>query len=361
MNWAKEIFFIWRAEGLGWDWYEIMLFAFVATYLLTPICRSLAFRFKVLDYPSKRKVHQVPTPRLGGVAIYLGFLFAIFMNFHFSDPLKGVLIASTLMFVVGLIDDLRGLSALWRLIAQFIAVTILIQFGVFINLFPEGPLFNLIEFILTFFWVVGITNAFNFMDGLDGLATGLGFVTSLAFFFIAQASGQSHLSFLGVAMAGACLGFLKFNFPKASIFMGDSGSTFIGFFLASLAMMGEWSEGNLLISISCPILILALLIYDMIYITIARVWTGKVRNFKEWLEYVGKDHMHHRLLALGFKPTQVVGMMCFISMVLVISAIKIRTASLEILQLEYLQVTSILVFISILIIAGKKNRSHLKM
>lgn len=354
MELLKEIYFIWRYEGLGWNWLHLFFVALLISFIVTPLCRAAANRWDILDYPESRKIHAKPTPRLGGVAIFAGFIAAIMVNFHFSLQLKGVLISSTLMLVMGLIDDVRGLPALWRLIGQALSVLILIQYDVFINIFPPGLFFDSLEWLLTFIWVLGITNAFNFMDGLNGLASGLGMVSCFAFLIISYASGQQYLGFLAAAMLGACGGFLKFNFPKASIFMGDSGSTFIGFFLASLGIMGEWSKGDLIVSVSCPILILSVFIFDMIYITISRIWTGKVHNFREWIEYTGKDHLHHRLIGLGLNPVQTVGIMCFMNLILAVSAIKIRTATHQLLQLEYLQVASVFVLISILMIAGRK-------
>ncbi len=358
MNVFKEFFSIWHERGLQWEWYELFLFALLVSYLATPFCRSLGHRFKILDIPNKRKVHSVPTPRTGGIAIYLGFVAAVVLNFDYSLQLKGVLIASTFMMIVGLIDDFRGVSASIRLLVQILAVVILIQFDVSIKLFPPHPVLNLVEWGLTFVWILGITNAFNFFDGLNGLAAGIGAIACFAFLLIANQSGQSYLGFLAVSMAGACLGFARFNFPKASIFMGDTGSTFIGFFLASLGIMGEWSHGDFIVSLSCPILILALLIYDMIYITISRIYYGKVHNFKEWIEYTGKDHLHHRLMALGLSSVQAVAVICFMSLLLALSAIQVRTTSVESLGLEFLQASAVLVLISILMIAGRSRRSR---
>lgn len=354
----RGILHLWHFQGMGWHWYHLFLFALVVTYLLTPIVRWAGHRFAILDIPNDRKIHSAPTPRLGGVAIYLGFVGAILVNFHFSYQLKGVLVASSLMFLMGLAEDIREIPALWRLGGQLLAVLILIRYNVVLNLFPPGPFFDQIEWVLTFLWVVGITNAFNFMDGLDGLAASLGAISCFAFLWIATQSGQSSLGLLAAAMAGACLGFLRYNIHKASIFMGDSGSTFIGFFLASLGIMGEWSQGNLIVSLSCPILILGIFIYDMIYITISRIISGKTPSFRQWVEYVGKDHLHHRLMALGFSKLETLGLICFMGLILSLSAIKMRTADLKGIGLELIQSTAVLILISILVIAGRKSNNR---
>lgn len=345
----------WRHVGMQWAWYQIFLCSFIVTLLATPLARWGGRRLKILDTPDSRKIHTRPIPRLGGAAIYLGFVGALLVNFHFSLQLKGVLLASSIMFLMGLVEDIWGIPALWRLFGQLIAVAVLIQFNVVLTLFPPGPVYDLLEFALTFLWVVGMTNAFNFMDGLDGLAAGMGAIACFAFVLIAYQSGQSYLGLLAAAMGGACLGFLRFNFHNASIFMGDSGSTFIGFFLASLGIMGEWSAGNLVVSLACPVLIFGIFIYDMIYISIARIASGKTRNFRQWVEYVGKDHLHHRFLELGFTQLQTVLLIYFMSILLALSAVKMRTSAVGGIILELSQSAAILVLISILVIAGRKK------
>jgi UDP-GlcNAc:undecaprenyl-phosphate GlcNAc-1-phosphate transferase len=153
---------------------------------------------------------------------------------------------------------------------------------------------------LTILWLLGITNAMNFFDGMDGLATGLSIITASFLGLFAFLTYQPFLGWLAAASVGSCLGFLPFNFrPRApaAIFLGDSGSTFLGFVLAALAVKGEWAE-NSLVDIAAPILIFWVFIYDMTHITVARIATGKVRSFRDWIAYVGRDHLHHRLASL---------------------------------------------------------------
>jgi UDP-GlcNAc:undecaprenyl-phosphate GlcNAc-1-phosphate transferase len=204
---------------------------------------------------------------------------------------------------------------------------------------------------------VGITNAVNFFDGMDGLATGLTIIGSLSFFIVAEITGQSYLGFLTIALAGSCLGFLKFNFKPASIFLGDAGSTFLGFTLAGIAVMGNWAEKNPKVALSLPIIILSVLIFDMIYITIARVWDGRVRSFKGWVEYTGKDHLHHRLVALGFNETQTVLLIYLIAACLGLGGINlIATGDIRI-YFEFIQAFFIFIIVVILMISGKKLAS----
>jgi UDP-GlcNAc:undecaprenyl-phosphate GlcNAc-1-phosphate transferase len=216
------------------------------------------------------------------------------------------------------------------------------------------------EVLLTIIWIVGITNAVNFFDGMDGLATGLAVIGSLSFFIVAEITGQSYLGFLTIALAGSCLGFLKFNFKPASIFLGDAGSTFLGFTLAGIAIMGGWAEKNPKVALSLPILVLSVFIFDMIYITIARVFKGVVRSFKEWIEYTGKDHLHHRLVTLGFNETQTALLIYLIAACLGISGINLRASEDLRVYLEFIQAFFIFIIIVILMIAGRKALKNTK-
>jgi UDP-GlcNAc:undecaprenyl-phosphate GlcNAc-1-phosphate transferase len=207
---------------------------------------------------------------------------------------------------------------------------------------------------------VGITNAVNFFDGMDGLATGLTAICSLSFFVVALITGQQYLGFLTIALAGSCIGFLKFNFKPASIFLGDAGSTFLGFTLAGIAIMGNWAEKNPKVALSLPIIILSVFIFDMIYITIARVWDGRVRSFKEWIEYTGKDHLHHRLVTLGFNETQTVLLIYLIAACLGISGINLRASKDLMVSLEFIQAFFIFTIVVILMITGSKSLKNTK-
>jgi len=230
----------------------------------------------------------------------------------------------------------------------------LIAFGVRLSFLPGTWWGNGGEVLLTIIWVVGITNAVNFFDGMDGLATGLTAICSLSFFVVALITHQSYLGYLTVALAGSCLGFLKFNFKPASIFLGDAGSTFLGFTLAGIAVMGGWAEKNPKVALSLPVIILSVFIFDMIYITVARVWNGRVKNFKEWIEHTGKDHLHHRLVTLGFNETQTVLLIFLITACLGIGGINLRANGDLRIYLGFLQASFIFIVIVILMLAGYK-------
>lgn len=335
----------------------LLLFAFLLSFLFTPVIRYVATKLKILDMPEERKIHEKPIPLLGGLAIYISYVVTIFLNFSFSIELKGVVIGGTIILLVGLIDDIWKVSATWKLVSQILASSVLIVFGVKLSFLPNNWWGNGGEIILTVIWVVGITNAVNFFDGMDGLAAGLTAICSLCFFIVAAITHQAYIGFLTIALAGSCLGFLKFNFKPATIFLGDSGSTFLGFTLAGIAVMGGWAEKNPKVALSLPILILSVFIFDLIYITIARSLDGKVRNLKEWIEYTGKDHLHHRLVNLGFMETETVLFIYLIAACLGISGINLKTIGDLKIYFELLQGLYIFIIVVILMLVGRKLTS----
>lgn len=332
----------------------LFLFAFLLTFLLTPIIRLISSKLKILDLPDERKIHEKPVPLLGGLAIYISYVVTIFLNFSFSIELKGVVLGGTIIVLIGLIDDIKKLSATWKLVSQISASAILIACGVKLSFLPNTWWGNVGEVILTIIWVVGITNAVNFFDGMDGLATGLTAICSLCFFIVAAITHQAYLGFLTITLAGSCLGFLKFNFKPATIFLGDTGSTFLGFTLAGIAVMGGWAEKNPEVALSLPILVLSVFIFDMIYITIARVFDGRVKNLKEWIEYTGKDHLHHRLVNLGFTETETVLFIYLIAACLGVSGINLKTSGDLKIYFELLQGLYIFIIVVILMLTGRQ-------
>ena len=305
---------------------QMAIISFALASVLTPAAIFAANKLGILDEPTEaRKIHKAPMPLLGGVAIYAALAVTIIYNFHFSLQLKGVALGGTVMMLVGLIDDVRPLSSRLRLLAQLAATAILIRHDVCLTFLPETGWGHIGRIALTAFWVVGIVNAFNFIDGMDGLATGLAAIAAMCFFAIAFQTRQAYLAFLTIALFGSCLGFLPYNFHRARIFLGSAGSNFLGFTLAGIAVMGGWAAHRPLVSFSVPVLILGVLIYDMIHITVDRILKGKVTSFREWTDYVGRDHFHHRLLRLGLSQRQAALLIYFISGCLGIGAIVLRS------------------------------------
>lgn len=340
---------------------KIFAFAFIISMIFTWLTIRIASRFGILDKPNERKIHSKPVPLLGGVAIFASYALALLVNFRFSWQLKGVVIASFLILLAGLWDDIRELPAGVRLVVQILCSLLVVWFGVRLNIVPDQvPLAGVIDTVITVIWIVGITNALNFMDGIDGLAGGLAFIAAMAFFTIAYQTGQGYFAFLAITLAGACLGFLIFNFHPAKIFLGDTGSSFLGFSLASLAVMGEWAEKNPIVALSIPLLILAVMIFDMIYISISRIYQKKVRTFREWIEYVGMDHLHHRLMGLGLNQVQAVSFIYLISVIFALSALVLKEATTYQAILLLGQCSLMLVIVTVLMLIGRKNfdKSH---
>jgi len=267
---------------------------------LTPLVIRMAYALGILDVPASRKVHSAPTPLLGGLAIYVAFILAILANSILDRQVVAILLGATLLVLVGVVDDIVEVPATVKMLAQLVAAGAVIGSGVVLTLFPQTRFGDALDIGLTVIWLLGITNAMNFSDGMDGLATGLSIITASFLGLFAFLTSQPFLGWFASAVVGSCLGFLPFNFRRkapAAIFLGDAGSTFLGFVLAALAVKGEWAE-NSLVDIAAPVLIFWVFIYDMTHITVARIATGKVRSFRDWIAYVGRDHLHHRLASL---------------------------------------------------------------
>jgi UDP-GlcNAc:undecaprenyl-phosphate GlcNAc-1-phosphate transferase len=341
-------------DGIPYRWLFLLVFSFLLAFFLTLVFRRIATKLKILDHPEERKIHAHPIPLLGGLAIYASYVMTIFLNFSFSRELKGIILGGTVILIVGLIDDVKELSATWKLVAQILASGILIVYGVRLSFLPNNLWGIGGEVLLTIIWVVGITNAVNFFDGMDGLATGSIAICSLSLFIVALLTQQAYLGYLTIALAGSCLAFLIFNFKPASIFLGDAGSTFLGFTVAGIAVMGDWAQDNPKVALSLPLLILSVFIFDMLYISISRIYRGRVKGLKEWIEYTGKDHFHHRLVALGLSEPQAVLFIYLIAACLGISGITLRATGDIVIYLEILQGLIIFAIIVILMRTGRK-------
>jgi UDP-GlcNAc:undecaprenyl-phosphate/decaprenyl-phosphate GlcNAc-1-phosphate transferase len=316
-------------EHLG-RWLYILLFAISLSASLTPLMRTIALKLNIVDLPEERKIHKSSTPLLGGVAIIIAFIAALASNLNLDRSSIALLACAVFVSLVSAIDDWKGLSARLKLLIQIIAVLVLIHYGIILELFPGNTFWGYgLNYILTVFWIVGITNSLNFFDGMDGLAAGISAIMAFFMGIVAFQTNQPFMGWIAVAMVGSCLGFLPYNFrfkKPAAIFLGDTGSIFLGFTLAALAVKGNWALHNPIVSFAAPVLIFWILIFDMTYITIERILTGKVRSFKDWIEYVGKDHLHHRLYTLLGDRRKAVLFIYFLCATLGISAIALRNA-----------------------------------
>jgi UDP-GlcNAc:undecaprenyl-phosphate GlcNAc-1-phosphate transferase len=342
----------------GHRWLFILLFSSSLSFTVTPWVRYLAKKVNILDHPDDRKVHHQATPLLGGIAIYIAFVGSIFINNIYTKPLLGILIGGTIVFLISVIDDIIEIPAGTKLLVQFLATFIIIGSGIVLDLFPKTPLGLAGNVFLTFLWVIGITNSFNFFDGMDGLASGLGIITAFFIGVVAFQTDQPFLGWVAIALIGSCMGFFPYNFrlhKPATIFLGDAGSNFLGFTLASLAIFGDWADNNPIVSLATPLLIFWIFVFDMTHITLTRIISGKVTNFKEWINYVGKDHLHHRLEFLLKSKKQSVLFIFFLCACMGISAIVLRYARTVDAILLVIQAAIIVILVTILEAIAKKQ------
>jgi UDP-GlcNAc:undecaprenyl-phosphate GlcNAc-1-phosphate transferase len=319
--------------------------------LTVPVVRAYARWRGVLDHPSGRKVHATPTPLLGGAAVYAAFAVIVLVNFNFSRELKGVALGATVVVLAGIADDISDLPAWVKLLAQIAGAAVAIAFGAVLTVVPHGlPAAGALNVVLTVLWMLVVTNAVQFLDGMDGLAAGIGAITGIFFSVVALQTAQPYLMFLSAPLVGACVGFLPYNLrPRgATIFLGDSGASFIGFLLAGLAVMGVWADRDPLIALLTPVLLLAVPLFDIAFVGVVRIVQGRVHSFHEWLAYTGKDHLHHRFEALGFTKTESVLLIFFICVTLGISAMLLNGAPRREAMLILVQVASVLAIVALL-------------
>jgi UDP-GlcNAc:undecaprenyl-phosphate GlcNAc-1-phosphate transferase len=347
----------------GCRWLHVLSIALGVSLVLTPPAARIARRLNILDLPDARKVHAQATPLLGGAAIFFGFATALLVNGVLTPEVVAILSAAMILFVTGVFDDWRQLPAGLKLIVQLVCTGMVMASGLMLHVFPEswGSGSQAGNLLLTVAWIVGITNALNFFDGMDGLAAGLGAIIAFMLGVMAFQTQQPFIGWLALSVLGSCLGFLPFNLKlkrSAMIFLGDAGSTVIGFVLACIAVYGDWSERQPLVSLASPILIFWTLIFDMVHITVDRVVTGKVDGVRTWLEYVGRDHLHHRLAdALGSRRRSV-GFIYLMTLGLGVNALLLRNAGILEAVLVLGQASILVLLITFLERSGRMRRSE---
>lgn len=334
------------------------LTAFAATILVLPLIRRVAVRMGVLDYPGGRKIHDKITPLLGGAGIYCGLLTGVWLNFAQFKAYMPLFVGATGIFIIGMMEDLRGLSALSRLLLQIIVAFVVIRMGLCVGFLPGNWWGTAGNVAISVIWIVGVTNAYNFLDGLDGLAAGSAAINLFFFALMLYSSGQYPAGLISVALIASCLAFLPFNFSSRKIFLGEAGSTLLGFSLAGIGLMGSWAPDNT-VKLLIPVLILGVPIFDMIFTTIMRIREGKVRTIIEWLRYGGKDHFHHYLVDLGLSRFKAVIFIYLITFSLGISAILLGDEHYLVQAfLSLVQAAIIFTGIATLIVAGKGRENR---
>ena len=277
----------------------IFVMALICAVTATPLARRCAEKFNFYDQPASRKLHRFPVPLLGGVAIYVAIVSSIVLfGHHFLQELAGVLIGCSIMAVTGLFDDHRQLPSWLKW-----AIQILISCGLFLSGVQVSlgwfPLWA--NFLLTLFWLTGITNAINFLDNMDGLSCGVSAIAAAFFTVIASMNGQYMVASLAAAVLGACIGFLFFNTKPATVFMGDAGSLFLGMLLAVLGIKLRFPDNLEFVTWMVPVLLLAVPIFDVCLVVVSRLRRG-VNPFTT----AGKDHLSHRLVKLGLTQLEAV-------------------------------------------------------
>jgi UDP-GlcNAc:undecaprenyl-phosphate GlcNAc-1-phosphate transferase len=292
--------------------------AVTVAYFSTPFIKELAIKAGAMDAPDQRKIHTSPIPRMGGLAIYIGFMAAVLVCVHLNNEIIGLLVGGTAILLLGVLDDVKHLSAKVKLLGQIGAALILILFDVRIewvtNPFGDMIYLHYLSIPLTVLWVVGLTNTVNLIDGLDGLAAGVSTIAALTILMVAVQQNVWAVAILTAALAGSSFGFLQHNFNPAKIFMGDTGSMFLGYMLAAVSIIGNVKSAAT-IALVVPIVALGLPIMDTAFAIIRRYASGQP-IFKP-----DRGHLHHRLLELGLTQKQAVLLLYVISSCLGLSAI----------------------------------------
>jgi UDP-GlcNAc:undecaprenyl-phosphate GlcNAc-1-phosphate transferase len=348
----------------------VLIGAFVISAALVPVTGWIARRCGVLDAPGDRKIHQTPTPRLGGIAVYVAFTVIVLAGYfgvpilsqidwvrtklagpvamlqeayRVESKLIALLLGATIVFVVGLLDDVLGsrFKVSWKAAGQLLAAVVLVAGGVRADVL----VYDVFNIMLTLVWVVGITNAFNLLDNMDGLSAGVALVASLVLLLNAWLLGGFFMSLVYVALIGALLGFLIYNWHPASIFLGDCGSLFIGFVLASLTLLQRYvsNASSTYFPVLMPVLVLALPILDTATVTFIRIRERRPI-------YVGDSrHLSHRLVSLGMKPALAVFTIYLITLGLGLGAVGLAHANLVQSFIILLQALAVVAVVLILL------------
>ena len=300
--------------------------AAVISYLATPFVKKLAVKIGAVDVPKdNRRMHKVPIPRMGGMAIVIAFLLCTLLCVKLDGQMRGVLLGAVIILVVGVLDDCLTLKALPKFLAQIVAALIVYFSGNEIRYvshpFANGLLdLGVFSGFVTVVWIVMMTNAVNFIDGLDGLAVGVSGISTATMLVIAMLMGEVDVAVILAALLGSCLGFIPYNFNPAQIFMGDTGSTFLGFVLAGLSIQGLFKM-YAVISFLVPFLILGVPFFDITFAVIRRL--AKHQNPMT----ADRGHIHHRLIDMGLSQKQSVAIVYMLTGILGLAAVLLANST----------------------------------
>ena len=307
-------------------WERLLLAAAVAfaiAFLTTPPVKRFAESIGAIDVPKdERRVHNHPIPRMGGLAILLGFVLSMLLFVDMSTQIVGLLLGTVIIAVMGALDDIVNLNAWVKLAGQIVAAGVAIRCGIVVdaisNFTPSGGTTflytNWLAIPITLFWIVACTNAVNLIDGLDGLAVGVSTISSLTMLLVSLFVAEPSVSLILAALTGACVGFMPYNLNPAKIFMGDVGSQMLGFVLSTASIIGLF-KFHAIISFLVPLLALAVPLADTVFAFIRRIVHGQSPFHPD------RGHFHHRLLALGMSQKQAVAVLYGVSAVLGLIAV----------------------------------------
>ena len=308
-----------------------LLTALVVSFLVTPAVKSFAYKVGAVDVPKDaRRMHHVPIPRLGGLAIFIGFIVSIllFVDVRRDAQMQSILLGAVVIVVLGVVDDIMALPAMFKFVVQIAAALIPALNGVVIQAFSNPNIFsdNLywvlgkLSIPFTVLWIVAITNSVNLIDGLDGLANGVSAISATTMLVIAILVSEGQVAVVMAALVGACVGFMPYNMNPAKMFMGDTGATFLGYILATMSIQGLF-KFYAVISFAVPFLILGLPIFDTAFAFIRRIAHGQSPM------HADRGHIHHRLIDMGLNQKQAVATLYVISAILGLSAVVLTTSN----------------------------------
>lgn len=305
-----------------------LLVSAVISFGTTPLVKKMAYKIGAIDVPKDgRRMHKKPIPRLGGLAIALAFLLTVLLFAELNQQIRGILLGAIIIVVLGVLDDCLALKASFKFVVQILAAVVAVCHGCTIRYLSNPLIGSDTQYLdlgnwsiaITIIWIVAITNAVNFIDGLDGLAVGVSAISAATLLVIALLVGEGAIAVVLTALLGACLGFLPYNFNPAKIFMGDTGSTFLGFILACLSIQGMFKL-YAVISFAVPFLILGVPIFDICFAVIRRLARHQSPMQAD------RGHIHHRLIDMGFSQKQAVAITYMITAMLGLAAVVLTSS-----------------------------------
>ena len=326
---------------------EALLCAMVVSYVMSPLVKSFAYKIGAIDVPKdNRRMHKKPVPRLGGLAIFLGFMVSILIFVPIDHQLQGILLGAVIIVVLGVVDDISPLRASFKFLVQIAAALVAVYHGVVVNVLSNPNVLSTDPYWvlgwasvpITVLWIVGITNSVNLIDGLDGLANGVSTISAVTMLMIALLVSEGQTALIMASLVGACLGFMPYNRNPAQMFMGDTGSTFLGFILATISIQGLFKY-YAIISFAVPFLILGLPMFDTTFAIVRRLAHGQNPMSPD------RGHIHHRLIDMGLSQKQAVAALYVVSSILGLSAV-VLTASGAMRAMIFLIALAIVAFLT---------------